>query len=95
MLPEHLKDTRNYFKVKKMIMETILTKCGHDSIAKMAECKKCSENMVKRRLMLKKLGFKNPQQYHAWDKVHTQIIELYPEMGFANDTYANKKYISL
>lgn len=93
MLPEHLKDTRNYFKIKEEIYKTIATNCGHDSIAKMAECEKCSANMMKRRLLLKKLGFKNPPQYHAWQKIHDEIIRLYPEMGFDDGTYAKKKYI--
>lgn len=93
ILPEHLKDPRNYLKIKKEIYKTIATNCGHDSIAKMAECEKCSKNMMKRRLLLRKLGFKNPQQYQAWQKIMDVIIERFPEMGFSNDTYANKKYI--
>lgn len=95
MLPDYLKDTHNYFKIKKMIMETVLTNCGHDSIAKMAACHQCSANMLKRRAMLKKLGFKNPQQYHLWQKVHEKILELYPEMGFDDGTYDKKKYIKV
>jgi len=91
ILPLHLKDPKNYFRIKKEILDTVLTNCGHDSITKMAECKKCSENMMKRRLLLKRLGFKNPQQYHMWQKIMDEIIRLYPEMGFDND----KKYIKL
>lgn len=93
MLPEHLKDTRNYFKIKKELLKTLATKCSHDSIAKMAECKKCSDKMMERRLLLKRLGFKNPVQYQAWQKIHEQIISLYPEMAFDDGTYAKKKYI--
>ena len=91
MLPLHLKDPKNYFRIKKEILDTVLTNCGHDSITKMAECKKCSENMMKRRLLLKRLGFKNPQQYHMWQKIHDKGMELYPEEYVDND----KKYIKL
>ena len=93
MLPEHLKDTRNYFKIKAEIYKTIATNCGHDSIAKMAECEKCSKNMMKRRLLLKKLGFKNPPQYHAWQHIHEKGLELYPEEYVGNDFYSKKKYL--
>ena len=93
MLPLHLKEPKNYLRIKKEIYNTIATNCGHDSIAKMAECEKCSKNMMKRRMLLKKLGFKNPQQYQAWQKIMNFILEQYPEMGFDNDTYSNRKYI--
>lgn len=93
MLPDHLKDTRNYLKIKKEILNSVLSNCTHDSIAKMAECKFCSDKMMKRRMLLKRLGFKNPAQYQAWQKIHEEIIRLYPEMSFDDGTYAKKKYI--
>jgi hypothetical protein len=34
--------------------------------------------MLDRRKLLKKLGFKNPSQYMAWKKIHTEIKERFP-----------------
>lgn len=89
MLPLYLKEPKNYLSIRKAIYETMATTCAHDSIAKMAECKKCSRNMMERRLLLKKLGFKNPQQYQAWQKIMEEIMRLYPEQMFNTE----RKYI--
>lgn len=75
-LPGYLKDPANFMRIQKMIYETIATTCLHSEIGEMALCKICTENMLKRRKLLKKLGFKNPAQYFAWKRVHEEMISL-------------------
>ena len=88
-LPKHLKDPANYERIKKAIADTMVLKdtklekaCVHEDIASMAACPKCTKRMLYRRLLLKKLGFKNPAQYWAWQKTHERIKELYPLMNW-------------
>ena len=77
-LPDHLKDPTNYNKIRKAIFDTVATSCGHSDIISMSKCVKCTENMRNRRLLLKKLGFKSPTQYVAWQKIHEEIRVKYP-----------------
>lgn len=77
-LPDHLKDPANYEKIRKAILQTILTTCSHREMYEWSQCKKCTDKMLERRLLLRKLGFKNPAQYMAWQKIHEKIKERFP-----------------
>ena len=84
-LPKALKDPANYEKIKKAISDTMIVKdtklekaCVHEDIASMSTCPRCTKNMLARRMLLKKLGFKNPAQYWAWQKVHEEIKQMFP-----------------
>jgi len=77
-LPEYLKNPANFRTVQKQILETILTTCAHGDMMEFAKCPKCTEKMLARRRLLKKLGFKNPGQYMAWKKIHTEIRRRTP-----------------
>ena|SRR3990167_2081463 len=91
-LPEQLKDPANYERIKKAIWETVQTTCTHASIVEMAECKRgCKDKMIERRLLFKRLGFKNPAQYRAWHKIHETIKQKYPLVDW---TYKPKKIIT-
>lgn len=74
-LPPALKDPKNYEKVKKVIHEALAGSCSHADITDWAGCEKCQERFLNRRMVLKKLGFKNPAQYMAWQKTHEKIKE--------------------
>lgn len=73
-LPEHLKDPKNFEKIQKALLETIrsCTK-SHSEPADIPKCPKCTDGMLERRLLMKRLGFKSSAQYMAWRKVHTII----------------------
>lgn len=77
-LPEYLKNPANYEEIQKIILKSFATSCSHGSPAEMAVCPKCTEKMLERRKTLKKLGFKNPAQFMAWQKIHTTIRQKYP-----------------
>lgn len=89
-LPEHLKDPANYERIRRAIAETVQTTCTHGSIGEMAACMKCSDNMLVRRKLLKKLGFKNPAQYHAWQKIHNTIKDKFPLADWAKENEVRK-----
>lgn len=84
-LPEYLKDPANYMDIQKKILKTILTTCSHTEIAEYAICKKCTKNMLERRRLLKRLGFKNPMQYMAWRRVHEEIKKKMPLVDWKNN----------
>jgi len=84
-LPDHLKDPRNYDKIQKAIYETFATTCSHSDMFQWAECRKCTSKMLERRLLLKRLGFKNPAQYMAWKKVHTEIRVRFPLLDWSKE----------
>lgn len=77
-LPAHLKDPANFEKIMKAIHNTISTTCNHAEIVEWGECKKCTKKMMERRLLLRKLGFKNAAQFMAWRKVHETIKARIP-----------------
>lgn len=77
-LPEYLKNPANYEEIRKKILESIMTNCSHSDIQEFAKCPKCTEKMLERRKLLKKLGFKNPAQYRAWQKTHEEIKKRFP-----------------
>jgi hypothetical protein len=73
MLPPHLKDPQNYEKIQKEIMASFVSNCGHNEMMEWANCKKCTKKMLQRRILLKRLGFKNAIQYMLWQRLHTEI----------------------
>ncbi len=86
-LPEHLKDPANFERIKREIALTMQgCKKNHGSIAEMALCSTCSDKMKERRLLLKKLGFKNPAQLRLWYKIHYQIQEKMPLVNWAKES---------
>jgi hypothetical protein len=77
-LPSHLKDHTKFYDIQKKILETIMTSCTHSDLVGFAKCSKCTKNMLKRRKLLRDLGFKNPAQYMAWRMVHEEIKKKVP-----------------
>jgi len=77
-LPEHLKNPANFEKYNQMILNTFISTCNHTDIHEWAMCEKCTNKMLDRRKLLKKLGFKNPAQYMAWKKIHEEIKTRMP-----------------
>ena len=90
-LPPHLKDPANYWNIKLAIAKT-MQRCrkSHAEIGEMASCKKCTEGMLERRLLLKRLGFKNPAQYHLWSKIHGEIQTRYPLVDWKKENEVRK-----
>lgn len=77
-LPEYLKDPKNYIKVQKALLETMSCSKSHSDPSEMFHCKQCTENMIKRRELMKKFGFKSPAQYLDWKKTHEEIKKRMP-----------------
>lgn len=77
-LPDYLKDPKNYLKIQKLIISSLRGKCNHNEVVEWAECAKCQERFLNKRNLLKKLGFKNPAQYLAWQKIHEEIKKRFP-----------------
>lgn len=77
-LPEHLKNPANFGKIQRAILNTFMSTCNHSDLLEWSSCKKCTDKMLERRLLLRKLGFKNPRQYFAWRKTHEEIQKRYP-----------------
>lgn len=77
-LPEFLKDPANYMKVQRALLETLTCGKSHSELLNMADCKKCKENMLIRRELMKRFGFKHPAMYMAWRKTHEYIKASVP-----------------
>lgn len=77
-LPEYLKDPKSYMPVQKALLDTL--SCGklHSDPSQVFHCAKCSENMVRRRELMRKFGFRNAAQYMAWKKTHEEIKNRMP-----------------
>lgn len=73
-LPEHLKDPKNYQKIRKALLETLASTHSHSDITEWAGCTSCMERMQKHGDLVRKLGFTSTAQFRAWLKVH-EIIE--------------------
>ena len=76
-LPDFVKNPANFQKIQRALLDTFGGH-SHSEIAQFAACKKCSEGMMERRMLLKKLGFKNAAQYMEWRKIHENIITRVP-----------------
>lgn len=79
-MPAHLKDPKNYKKIKKAIYDAFAGSCtsGHGEIMDWAACPTCQRRFHERIEVMHKLGFSSPQQYLMWDKIHTVIKERVP-----------------
>ena len=77
-LSPYLKNQANFKTIMKMVIDSVQTKCFHNDVIEMAGCKICSEKMLERRKLLKKLGFKNPRQFMGWRRIHEEIVKRYP-----------------
>ena len=77
-LPDYVKDPRNFMKIQRALIETLACATSHSDPMEMAHCAKCSENMLERRELMKKFGFKSPAQYMAWRRAHEFIKERIP-----------------
>lgn len=68
-----LKDPKNYEKIMKLLYEAGNSKCAHSDILEYSVCKKCETQRMNRTLAMRKLGFRNGQQYLAWRRVHENL----------------------
>lgn len=78
-MPLSLKDPKNYEKVMKAIYEAGNSKCNHSDILEYSVCPKCEQARFNRVKMMKRLGFKDGQQYLAWRRVHENMRTYHRE----------------
>lgn len=81
-MPEHLKDPANYEKIRKAILNAGATPHSHSEVLQWSGCKTCQRKQWDRKEMMKKLGFKNGQQYLLWCRIHEQIKERVPLLKY-------------
>ena len=77
-LSPYLKDPANYEEVQRQVVASVQTTCSHSDLLEYSKCPRCTEKMLERRKLLKKLGFKNPRQYMEWRKIHHEIKRRFP-----------------
>lgn len=73
-LPAYLKDPKNYYKIQKLVIETLGGKHSHGEVMEWATCVDCQKRFKERGSVLKRLGFRNPRQYLAWRQVIHRMI---------------------
>lgn len=73
--PPALKDPKNYWKIKKAILEEGRTTCSHSEVAEWASCLKCHKANQKRSMFMYELGFKTAAHYRIWERIMKQIPE--------------------
>lgn len=72
-LPDWTKHPKNYKLIQKALLETTSCKKSHSDPMEMSNCITCTQNMVERRRLMQKFGFKGPEDYMQWKKVHEEI----------------------
>lgn len=90
-LPAWLKEAKHFMPVQKALLETMSCGKSHSDPSEMFDCQKCSENVVIRRELMKKFGFRSSAQYMAWKKTHEDIknrmpLEMYNKMLHESST---------
>jgi len=91
MLPDYLKDPANFKEIEKLILNTFISKCDHSDMLEWSKCSECTDKMLQRRLILKRLGFKNARQYMLWKKIHKQIIERFPLIDWKKENEVRRQ----
>ena len=71
--PTYLKDPKNYYKVRKLLLDILSVPHSHSELIKWSNCTKCQENVHNLNKARKKLGFKSAAQYYAWQKIMDYI----------------------
>ena len=69
----HLKDPKNYQKIRKVILNSLATKHSHSDISGWAGCSSCQMKFAGKSKLLKDLGFKSVAEYMVWQRIHTTI----------------------
>lgn len=77
-LPDYVKDPRNFYKIQKALLETMVCHSSHSEPMDVFKCSKCQDNMLERRKLMLEFGFKSPAQYMAWRKSHEAVKKLMP-----------------
>lgn len=72
-MPDYLKDSANYEKIQKTIIEAGATKHSHGDLETFAACVPCQVKQHERAETMRKLGFRSGAQYMAWRKVMEMI----------------------
>lgn len=72
-LPDYLKDSANYHKILKAILDVGATKHSHGEIGDWAKCQTCQSKEKDRLMFMRKLGFQSAAQFKAWQSVHEEI----------------------
>ena len=78
-MPKYLKDPKNYEKIMKLLYEAGNSRCSHSEIFEFSMCKKCEQSRINRVLTMRKLGFRDGQQYISWRRVHENLRTYHRE----------------
>ena len=73
-LPDELKDPKNFKGIESKLAKVMVSDHKHKQINAFNECKRCQEKFLKKRELIKSLGFNSIYQYQSWKKVMGYII---------------------
>ena len=68
-LPSRLKDPTNYKKTERDLADTLKTEHKHKKPSEWMKCTDCQKQLLDKRKLMKRIGFKNISQYLEWRKV--------------------------
>jgi hypothetical protein len=73
-LSDELKDPKQFTKIERKIIKTMLSDHTHKTMKQFIKCKRCQIKVQKKTDTIKELGFKDFNQYQNWKKVMGMII---------------------
>ena len=73
-LAGELKDPKCFKAIERQLEDCVKVSHKHKNATDWAKCSQCQLNFVKRRQLMKKLGFKSGIQYLQWKKIMGIII---------------------
>lgn len=92
-LPKRLKDPANFEDIQKAIIAASSNGHTHKKIAEWARCEECQALFNERGSVIKKQGFKSPEQYAAWRSVHAEIRRRFPTMDWKDKPKPSKDFV--
>ena len=72
-LPAYLKESKNYDKIRRVILDAGATRHSHSEMLDWSACKTCQRKQWDRKETMKRLGFRSGVQYLEWRKVQEEI----------------------
>ena len=77
-MPQHLKDPKNYDKIRKAILDAGATKHSHGEMVDWAGCRECQWAEWNKKETMQRLGFTSGAVYLVWRKIHETIKDRFP-----------------
>lgn len=72
--PDYLKNPRNLKTIEKKL--EIKSDHTHKTIGQYARCERCEVGRMKRKRVMKELGFKDFKQFMEWKKIMSYMLQI-------------------